>query len=143
MNSVFNTKQRDSKKQKLFLGEDLGLQRFDQLKYPKLYELAEKQEEFFWSSKEVSLLKDRSDYLQLSDNERFVFDTNLKWQTMTDSMLSRSINDLMRFVTNNEFEACCQAWSFFESNIHSRSYSHILKKCLSKREPNVGQYFRR
>ena len=127
MNTVLNNKNIDTRQQSLFLGEPLALQRYDQLKYPKLYQLAEEMEEFFWSPKEVSLVKDRNDYLELSDSERFVFDTNLKWQTMTDSMLSRSLQLLTQYVTNPELEACMNVWMFFESNIHSRSYSHILK----------------
>jgi len=92
MKTVLSVKNIDTRKQPLFLGEPLALQRYDQLKYPKLYDLAEQMEEYFWRAKEVSLMKDRNDYLELSKAERFVFDTNLKWQTATDSMLSRSLN---------------------------------------------------
>lgn len=127
MNTVLNTENIDTRKQPLFLGKPLALQRYDQLKYPKLYELAEQMEEYFWRAKEISLMKDRNDYLDLTESERFVFDTNLKWQTATDSMLSRSLNTIAQYVSNPELEACIQVWSFFESNIHSRSYSHILK----------------
>jgi ribonucleoside-diphosphate reductase beta chain len=127
MATVLNTKNIDTRQQPLFLGESLALQRYDQLKYPKLYELAEEMEGYIWFPKEVSLVKDRNDYLELTDSERFVFDTNLKWQTMTDSMLSRSLQQLAQHVTNPELEACMNVWMFFESNIHSRSYSHILK----------------
>jgi ribonucleoside-diphosphate reductase beta chain len=127
MNTVLNTKSIDPRTQPIFLGESLSLQRYDQLKYPKLYQLAEEMEEYFWNPKEVSLMKDRNDYGELTDTERFVFDTNLKWQTMTDSMLSRSIFKMRDYVSNPELEAAMNVWAFFESNIHSRSYSHILK----------------
>lgn len=127
MTTVLNTNNVDTRLQPLFLGEPLALQRYDKLKYPKLFELAERMEEYFWRANEVSLVKDRNDYDDLTETEKFVFDTNLKWQTATDSMLSRSLNVLGRYVSNPELEACIQAWSFFESNIHSRSYSHILK----------------
>jgi len=127
MKTVLNIDNVDTRHEPLFLGKALSLQRYDQLKYPKLFELAEKMEEFFWRPNEVSLLKDRNDYQELSDAERFVFDTNLKWQTMTDSMLSRSIFKMAEYVSNPELEAAMNVWAFFESNIHSRSYSHILK----------------
>lgn len=127
MNTVLNFEDIDPRQQPLFLGKDLGLQRYDRLKYPALYKLAEAQEQFFWRANEVSLLKDRSDYKELSDNERFIFDSNLKWQTATDSLLSRSLLKLGEYVSNPELEACINVWAFFESNIHSRSYSHILK----------------
>lgn len=127
MNTVLNLKNVDPRQQPLFFGQPLGLQRYDKLKYPIFYKLAEAQEEFHWGAKEVSLVKDRNDYDSLTDVERFIFDNNLRWQTMTDSMLSRSILGITQYITNPELEACCAVWSFFESNIHSRSYSHILK----------------
>jgi len=127
MSTVLNTKNIDTRLQPLFLGEPLALQRYDQLKYPKLFELAERMEEYFWRANEVSLVKDRNDYNDLTESEKFVFDTNLKWQTMTDSMLSRSLLKMGSYVSNPELEACMNVWAFFESNIHSRSYSHILK----------------
>lgn len=127
MKTVLNTMNINTRTQPLFLGESLSLQRYDQLKYPKLYELTEMMEEYFWSPKEIPLMKDRNDYHELSEAERFVFDTNLKWQTMTDSMLSRSLFKVAEHVSNPELEAAMNVWAFFESNIHSRSYSHILK----------------
>lgn len=127
MKTVLNTQNIDTRTQPLFLGESLALQRYDRLKYPKLFELTEMMEEYFWRPNEVSLMKDRNDYLDLTEAERFVFDTNLKWQTMTDSMLSRSLMKIAEHVTNPELEAAINVWAFFESNIHSRSYSHILK----------------
>jgi ribonucleoside-diphosphate reductase beta chain len=127
MNTVLNLSNIDTRFQPLFLGEPMSLQRYDRLKYPKLYQLAEDMEGFFWRPNEVPLLKDRNDYHSLTDAERFVFDTNLKWQTMTDSMLSRSIFKMAEYVSNPELEAAMNVWAFFESNIHSRSYSHILK----------------
>jgi len=127
MQTVFNIALIDPREQPLFLGEPLGLQRFDRLKYPKFFKLAETQEEFFWRANEILLQKDRGDYKLLSKNDRFIFDSNLRWQTMTDSMLSRSIDTIAQYVSNPELEACFKVWSFFESNIHSRSYSHILK----------------
>ncbi len=111
----------------MFLGENLGLQRYDRLKYPAFYRLAEQQEEFYWRANEISLIKDRGDYKILSDTEKFVFDSNLKWQTATDALLNRSIIKMQEHVSLPELEACMSAWAFFESNIHSRSYSHILK----------------
>lgn len=127
MKTVLNINNTDTRIQPLFLGEPLSLQRYDKLKYPKLFQLAEEMEGYFWRPQEVPLGKDRNDRLELSEAELFVFDTNLKWQTMTDSMLSRSIFKMSEYVSNPELEAAMNVWAFFESNIHSRSYSHILK----------------
>lgn len=127
MKTVLNIDNIDTRTQPLFLGEPLALQRYDRLRYPKLFQLAEEMEGFFWRPQETPLSKDRNDRLELSEAELFVFDTNLKWQTMTDSMLSRSIFKMSEYVSNPELEAAMNVWAFFESNIHSRSYSHILK----------------
>ena len=136
MKTVLNKKNIDLLGNPMFLGEDLSLQRYDKIKYPKFYELYDQQLNFFWRPQEVTLIKDISDYKNLSDEERFVFDNNLKFQTMTDSMLSRSIHELMKHVTNSELEICMNAWSFFET-IHSNSYTYILNNVY----PNSTKFF--
>lgn len=125
METVLNQYNVDTLKQPMFLGEALSLQRYDKFKYPKFFELWRKQLEFFWTPEEVSLLKDRGDYEKLTETERFIFNSNLKWQTMTDSMLSRSIHEIARYVSNPELEICMTAWANFET-IHSYSYTYIL-----------------
>ena len=136
MKTVLNKTNVDSTKQPLFLGKDLAIQRYDRLKYPKLYELYDQQLNFFWRPQEVNLTKDASDYKKLSDEERFVFDSNLKFQTMGDSMLSRSIHQMMDHVSNPELEICMNVWSFFET-IHSNSYTYILQNVY----PDATKFF--
>jgi ribonucleoside-diphosphate reductase beta chain len=136
MKTVLNKKNIDQLKNPMFFGEDLSLQRYDQIKYQKFYDLYDQQLNFFWRPQEVSLVKDISDYKSLSDEERFVFDSNLKFQTMTDSMLSRSIHELMKYVTNPELEICMNTWSFFET-IHSNSYTYILNNVY----PDATKFF--
>ncbi len=136
MKTVLNKHNVDSIKQPLFLGKDLAIQRYDRLKYPKFYELYDQQLNFFWRPQEVNLTKDASDYKKLSDEERFVFDSNLKFQTMGDSMLSRSIHQMMHHVSNPELEICMNVWSFFET-IHSNSYTYILQNVY----PDATKFF--
>tara|TARA_R110001592_G_scaffold6516_1_gene34921 strand:- start:1925 stop:3001 length:1077 start_codon:yes stop_codon:yes gene_type:complete len=126
METVLNTKNVDTTKQPMFLGEDLSLQRYDRFKYPKFFDLWRKQEEFHWLPEEVSLTKDRNDYENLTETERFIFNSNLKWQTMTDSMLSRSIHNIKNYVSNPELEICMTSWARFET-IHSYSYTYTLQ----------------
>ncbi len=126
MKTVLNTTNIDTSKQPMFLGNDLALQRYDKFKYPKFFDLWRKQEEFHWLPEEVSLTKDRNDYENLSDTERFIFNNNLMWQTMTDSMLSRSIHNIKNYVSNPELEICMTTWARFET-IHSYSYTYILQ----------------
>jgi ribonucleoside-diphosphate reductase beta chain len=136
MKSVLNLKNMDHLKQPIFFGEDLNLQRYDKFKYPIFFELFKKQEEFFWWPHEIALSKDKSDYRDLSNEERFVFDTNLRFQTLGDSMLSRSIHSLKEYVTNPELEICMNTWARFEG-IHSYSYSYLLNNV----HPDASNFF--
>jgi ribonucleoside-diphosphate reductase beta chain len=116
--------------QPLFLGKDLGVQRFDKLKYPIFKDLDSKQMQNFWRPEEIELKKDRNDFATLTDNEKFIFTSNLKYQTMLDSVICRGVPTLLEFVSNSELEACLMTWQFFEK-IHSQSYSYIIQNVYS------------
>lgn len=119
--------------QPLFLGEDLSIQRYDRFKYPVFFELYKKQLEFFWRPEEIELKKDRNDFKNdetMSENERFIFTSNLKYQTVMDSVICRGVPSLLEYVSNPELEACMNVWQFFEQ-IHSYSYTYIMKNVYS------------
>ena len=81
--SVFNKdKNLDSTKQLMFFGPDLAVQRYDNMKYPIFDKLNQQQLGYFWRPEEISLQKDRNDYLELRDEQKFIFTSNLKYQTM-------------------------------------------------------------
>lgn len=126
MKTIFNTKNVDPMSQPLFLGKDLGVQRYDIIKYPIFKELDSKQMMNFWRPEEIELKKDRSDFQTLSSNEKFIFTSNLKYQTMLDSVICRGVPTLLEYVTNTELEACLMTWQFFEK-VHSQSYSYIIQ----------------
>ena len=126
MKTIFNTKNVDPMSQPLFLGKDLGVQRYDMIKYPVFKSLDSKQMMNFWRPEEIELKKDRGDFKEMSDNERFIFTSNLKYQTMLDSVICRGVPTLLEYVTNTELEACMMTWQFFEK-IHSQSYSYIIQ----------------
>ncbi len=130
MKTIFNTKNVDPLSQPLFLGKDLGVQRFDLIKYPVFTNLDNKMMEFFWRPQEIELKKDRSDFKELSDNEKFIFTSNLKYQTMLDSVICRGVPTLLQYVSNTELEACLMTWQFFEK-LHSQSYSYIIQNVYS------------
>jgi ribonucleoside-diphosphate reductase beta chain len=130
MKTIFNTKNVDPLSQPLFLGKDLGVQRYDMIKYPIFKELDSKQMMNFWRPEEIELKKDRGDFKLLSDNEKFIFTSNLKYQTMLDSVICRGVPTLLEYVTNTELEACLMTWQFFEK-IHSQSYSYIIQNVYS------------
>lgn len=136
MKTVLNLENIDSTKQPIFLGEPLSLQRYDKFKYPIFFDLFKKQVELFWWPHEISLTRDREQYKNLSEEERFVFDKNLRFQTLGDSMLSRSIHSLASYVSNNELEACMSEWSRMEI-LHSYSYSYLLNNV----HPDASGFF--
>ena len=90
MKTVFNKdKNQDATKQPMFFGDDLSVQRYDTFKYPLFDKLTQQQLGYFWRPEEVSLQKDRNDYSQLSEGQKFIFTSNLKYQTMLDSVQGR------------------------------------------------------
>jgi len=137
MKTIFNTKNIDPMSQPLFLGNDLGVQRYDVLKYPIFKDLDSRQMMNFWRPEEIELKKDRADFQTLTDNEKFIFTSNLKYQTMLDSVICRGVPTLLEFVTNTELEACLMTWQFFEK-IHSQSYSYIIQNVYSDSKDIFG-----
>jgi len=130
--SVFNkTKGLDFTKSKMFFGEDLSVQRYDTFKYPIFDKLTQQQLGYFWRPEEVSLQKDRNDYLDLNDGQKFIFTSNLKYQTMLDSVQGRGpCLAFLPFCSLPELESCIVTWDFMET-IHSRSYTYIIKNLYS------------
>jgi ribonucleoside-diphosphate reductase beta chain len=129
--TVFNKKNIDFTKNKIFFGEELNTQRFDEFKYPIFDKLTQTQLGFFWRPEEVSLQKDRSDYQQLTDAQKHIFTSNLRYQTLLDSVQGRAPSiAFLPFVTIPELESCIITWDFMET-IHSRSYTHIIKNIYS------------
>ena len=125
--TVFNTEEVDTKKQPMFFGKPLGLQRYDSYKYPVFDKLTTQQLGYFWRPEEVSLQKDRGDYQQLRPAQKHIYTSNLKYQTMLDSVQGRAPGMAFApFCSLPELEACMKVWEFMEM-IHSRSYTYIMK----------------
>ena len=125
--TVFNTNQVDSKKQPMFFGQPLGVQRYDSYKYPIFDKLTQQQLGYFWRPEEVSLQKDRSDYQTLRPEQKHIFTSNLKYQILLDSVQGRGPGmAFIPYCSLPELEACMTVWEFMEM-IHSRSYTYIIK----------------
>ena len=124
---TFNTKKIDWMKQPMFFGEEPNVQRFDQQKYPIFEKLNQQQLGFFWRPEEVSLQKDRNDYQSLGVEQKHIFTSNLKYQTLLDSVQGRGpCLAFLPFCSLPELESMLVAWDFSET-IHSRSYTYIMK----------------
>ena len=104
------------------------VQRFEEIKYQKLGKFEQEQRGFFWVPEEVSLTKDANDFKEASDTVRHIFTSNLLRQTALDSIQGRGPIQVFGPVASiPELEALAMVWSFMETNIHSRSYSHIIR----------------
>ena len=129
--SIFNQTPNDAMKEPMFFGQPVNIARYDQQKHPIFEQLIEKQLSFFWRPEEVDVSKDRMDFGNLSSHEQHIFLSNLKYQTLLDSIQGRSPNIvLLPLVSIPELETWIETWSFSET-IHSRSYTHIIRNIVN------------
>lgn len=104
------------------------IQRFEEFRYPKIAKFEETQRGFFWVPEEISLSKDANDFKDASEAIKHIFTSNVLRQTALDSLQGRApIQIFSPVVSIPELEALVSVWSFFETNIHSKSYSHIIR----------------
>lgn len=124
---LINTLSVDNRQNKLFLGTDLGLQRYDIPKYAKLTKFFNNQLLLFWRPEQYTLDSDRNDFkLKLGDHGRKIFTQNLGFQIVLDTIQARGIKYLLDYCTNSELEQAFTWWEAFE-NLHSYSYSYIIR----------------
>jgi ribonucleoside-diphosphate reductase beta chain len=124
------SKQTNYLKRTMFLDPEgpVTVQRFEEVKYPKLAKYEETARGFFWVPEEISLTKDKIDHKDSSDAIKHIFTSNLLRQTALDSIQGRAPSQVFSPVISiPELEALVSNWSFFETNIHSKSYSHIIR----------------
>jgi ribonucleoside-diphosphate reductase beta chain len=124
-----NTK-TDYLNRKMFLDPEgpVTIQRFEEVKYKKIADFETTARGFFWVPEEISLTKDANDFKDASDAVKHIFTSNLLRQTALDSLQGRAPSQVfMPVVSLPELEALIYNWTFFETNIHSRSYSHIIR----------------
>jgi len=124
------TTKTDYLNRKMFLDPagPVTIQRFEEVKYQKIANFETTARGFFWVPEEVSLTKDSGDFKDASDAVKHIFTSNLLRQTALDSLQGRGPSQVFAPVISlPELEALVYNWTFFETNIHSRSYSHIIR----------------
>ena len=133
--STFCQTPNDPLKEPMFFGQNVNVARYDQQKYEVFEKLIEKQLSFFWRPEEIDVSQDRIDYASLPEHEKHIFISNLKYQTLLDSIQGRSPNVAsLPIVSIPELETWIETWSFYET-IHSRSYTHIIRNIVN--DPSV------
>jgi ribonucleoside-diphosphate reductase beta chain len=129
--STFRQDQTDTLTEPMFMGNSVNVARYDQQRHPIFEHIIEKQLSFFWRPEEIDVSKDRADWQSLTDCERHIFISNLKYQTLLDSVAARSVNVcLLPLVSLPELETWIETWAFAET-IHSRSYTHIIRNLFA------------
>ncbi|HCW99329.1 MAG TPA: ribonucleotide-diphosphate reductase subunit beta [Pantoea sp.] len=129
--TTFSQNKNDQLKEPMFFGQSVNVARFDQQKYDIFEKLIEKQLSFFWRPEEVDVSRDRIDYQALPEHEKHIFISNLKYQTLLDSIQGRSPNvALLPLISIPELETWVETWTFSET-IHSRSYTHIIRNIVN------------
>jgi ribonucleoside-diphosphate reductase beta chain len=124
------TTKTDYLSRKMFLDPagPVTIQRFEEVKYKKIADFDATARGFFWQPEEVSLTKDSNDFKEASDAVKHIFTSNLLRQTALDSLQGRGPTQVFTPVCSlPEVEALMYNWGFFETNIHSKSYSHIIR----------------
>lgn len=124
------TQKTDYLNRKMFLDPagPVTIQRFEEVKYKKVADFETTARGFFWVPEEISLNKDANDFKDASDAVKHIFTSNLLRQTALDSLQGRGPSQIFTPVVSlPELEALVYNWTFFETNIHSRSYSHIIR----------------
>jgi len=135
--TVFNKQHVDTTTQPMFFGAPLGVQRYDEYKYPVFDKLTTQMLGYFWRPEEVSLQKDRADYQSLRPEQKHIFTSNLKYQILLDSVQGRGPGMAFApYCALPELEGAMNVWQFMEM-IHSRSYTYIIKNVY----PNPSEVF--
>lgn len=157
MYSVFSTTPNNQLLEPMFLGANVNVSRYDQQKYSIFEELIDTQLSFFWRPEEIDISKDRIDFKSLTPAQVHIFLSNLKYQTLLDSIQGRAPNiAFLPLVSLPELETWIETWSFSET-IHSRSYTHIIRgivedpsiifddivvnEFIKKRAVSIGKYY--
>ena len=129
--TTFSQNKNDQLLEPMFFGQPVNVARYDQQKHEIFEKLIEKQLSFFWRPEEVDVSRDRIDYQALPEHEKHIFISNLKYQTLLDSIQGRSPNvALLPLISIPELETWVETWSFSET-IHSRSYTHIIRNIVN------------
>ncbi len=131
--SIFEVK--NNKKRSLFFGDSVDIVRYDNIKFPFIHGINEQQMGYFWRPQEIEIYKDRADFKKLTSAEQRIFTSNLKRQTLLDSVQERGPALLfLSLCSTPEMENWVTTWPFFEQ-IHNRTYQYIIEGVYADATP--------
>ena len=111
--SILKKNKKSHLKKGMFLDEAVDIVRYDQVKYPTIDKITDKQLGFFWRPEEVDVSKDKKDFHELTPHEQHIFTSNLKRQILLDSVQGRAPNmAFLPIASLPEIETWIETWSF-------------------------------
>lgn len=132
--SLYVNEPIDFTKEPIFFGSGRNIQRYENPKYPFFEKLAQSMWKLHWTETEINLIKDKIDFINLIDHEKHIFTSNIKFQSLLDSIQGRApFQTFGQITTLPEIEDCLIKIDCFEV-LHSRAYTHILRNIFTKPE---------
>ena len=103
------------------------MQQYVNFKYPDFDKLTLDTTRILLETRGSITTKDRGDYKTLNEQQKHIYTSNLKYQILLDSVQGRGPGMAFTpYCSLPELEGCMIVWQFMEQ-IHSRSYTHIIK----------------
>ena len=116
-------------------GKSSGLLNWNDIAYPKMYELYQTLLSNFWKAQEINMQDDIKQWETLSDHEKDVFLRINTQLASLDSLQTPTMSQVMDYVTDSSFKAIFAVISQQEA-VHNESYSYLLSSLIPIGEQN-------
>lgn len=116
-------------------GESSGLLNWNDIAYPKMYDLYQTLLANFWKAQEINMQDDIKQWEHLTDTEKDVFLRINTQLASLDSLQTPTMFQVMDYVTDSSFKAIFAVISQQEA-VHNESYSYILSSLVPIAEQN-------
>lgn len=116
-------------------GKSSGLLNWNDIAYPKMYDMYQTLLANFWKAQEINMQDDIKQWDLLSDHEKDVFLRINTQLASLDSLQTPTMSQVMDYVTDPSFKAIFAVISQQEA-VHNESYSYILSSLVPIGEQN-------
>ncbi|WP_117149074.1 ribonucleotide-diphosphate reductase subunit beta [Paraliobacillus zengyii] len=124
-----------NKSTRLINGQSSGLLNWNDIAYPKMYDLYQTLLSNFWKAQEINMQDDIKQWDHLTDTERDIFLRINTQLASLDSLQTPTMTNVMDYVTDSSFKAIFAVISQQEA-VHNESYSYILSSIVPLSEQN-------
>lgn len=116
-------------------GKSSGILNWNDIAYPKMYDLYQTLLSNFWKPQEINMQDDIKQWDLLSDHEKDVFLRINTQLASLDSLQTPTMSQVMDYVSDSSFKAIFAVISQQEA-VHNESYSYILSSLVPIGEQN-------